>query len=98
MAAGDTPTLDGGSNPIAVGNRWLLTGTIEVDDTYRAFALAPATSNIISCMLQCEGGAGTAECDLNVNASGTATLGTIAVAGNHVSTNTYRFQAYIGGF
>jgi len=96
MAAGDTPTLDSGSNPIVVGNLWKLTGTIEVDNTYRAFTLAPSTSNIVSCHLQCKGGAGSAEVDLNVNASGTATLGTIAVAGNHVSTETYYFDAYLG--
>ncbi len=96
MAAGDAPTLDSGSNPIVVGNQWKLTGTIEVDDTYRAFALAPSTSNLVSCHLQCKDGAGTAEVRLNVNASGTATLGTISVAGNHVTTETYYFEAYIG--
>jgi hypothetical protein len=88
MAAGDI-TRDAGS-PVVTGNHWLLTGTIEVDDTHRAFALVNGT--IISCLVQDADGAGSAEVDINQNAAGTSTNGSIAVNGNHVSTDTYRYE------
>lgn len=91
MAAGDI-SRDTGS-PVQQGNMWMLTGTIEVDDTYRGFALTDTKSRMISVMLQDEDGAGAMECDLNVNSSGTATNGSIGVVGNHVTVNTVRFQA-----
>ena len=91
MAAGDI-TRDTGS-PGRQGNAWLLTGTIEVDDTYRGFALTDTKSRLISCMVVDEDGAGSQEVDLNVNGAGTATNGSIGVVGNHVTVNTKRFQA-----
>jgi hypothetical protein len=96
MAAGAI-TRDTGS-PVAIGGGLvMLTGTIEVDNTYRAFALLPTTSYITSCTLQDQSGAGSAEVDLNVNASGTATNGTIAAAGNHTTTQTYRYACIYAG-
>ena len=93
MAAGD---IAYNTAPVGVaGNVHVIHGTIEVDDTYRAFALASTKSYIVHCMLQDEDGAGAMECDLNVNASGTVTNGTIAVVGNHASTNTVRFRAEV---
>lgn len=96
MAAGDL-TRDTGM-PVAIGGGLMvLTGTIEVDDTYRAYALLPTTSYVMSCETQDSDGAGRAEVDVNVNASGTATNGTISAAGNHRSTNTYRYHCVYRG-
>ena len=91
MAAGD---INYDTDPARrAGNVNVLHGTIEVDDTYRAYALGGTGITLITCSLQDEDGVGSAECDLNVNASGTSVNGSIAVAGNHVSVNTYRFRA-----
>ena len=89
MAAGDI-TLD--ASPVASeGNLLAINGTIEVDDTYRAYAIGG--SFLHSCTLQDTDGAGSAECGVNVNTAGTTTNGTISVVGNHDSVNTYRFKA-----
>ena len=91
MAAGDV-TLDS-ECPRPVGNYNKLTGTAEIDDTTRAFALTSTKSCLISVLLVNEDGVGTACVNLNENASGTATNGTFAAYGNHKSTETYRFEA-----
>ena len=91
MAAGDI-TRDTGS-PRHDGNSWVLTGTIEVDDTKRAFALLSTLSTLIDCFVVDEDGVGNAEVQLNQNAAGTTTNGTIAVMGNHQSVETYRYRA-----
>jgi len=92
VAAGD---IAYDTDPVGtVGNQRVLSGTIEVDDTYRAFALLSTASRLLHVDLQDEDGAGAMECDLNVNASGTATSGTISVAGNHITVNTVRYRAY----
>jgi len=93
MAAGDI-TRDSGS-PEIVGNRRVLTGTIEVDGTDRAFALTSTASTLVDCMLVCEGGEGTAQVRLNQNTSGTTTNGTVRVQGNHQAVATYRYRATI---
>jgi len=90
MAAGDM-TLDG--YPKQDGNVWVLTGVIEVDDTKRAFALTGTGGTLIDCMVVDEDGVGSAQVQLNVDASGTAVNGTAAVMGNHQSVDTYRFRA-----
>lgn len=91
MAAGDI-SRDTGS-PVAVGNQWELTGTIEVDDTPRTFALCDTNSRILHCSLQDTDGAGSAVSATNVNASDTATNGSIKAHGNHKTTQTYAFKA-----
>ncbi len=91
MAAGDITRDTGGVR--RSGNLWESTGSIEVDDTKRAYALTGTTQVIIDCMLIDEDGVGSAQLALNQNASGTATNGTIAVMGNHQSVETYRFIA-----
>jgi hypothetical protein len=96
MAAGDISRDTGMPVPIG-GGLMALTGTVQADDTYRAFALLPTTSYIMSCHLQDTTGTGRTEVDANVNASGTATNGTIAVAANHRGTNTYRFYCVYRG-
>ena len=91
MAAGAI-TYDTGS-PImgGAGTQNTLTGTIEVDDTYRTFALLSTASFVVSFAATDSSGAGSIEVDYNVNSSGTATNGSIAVVGNHKTTNTYNY-------
>ena len=97
MAAGDI-TRDTGS-PVAIGGGlMLLTGSIEVDDTKRAFALCHTTSHVKTLTLVCEDGTGTPEVQVNKNASGTATNGTVAVLGNDPTVRTYRFNCIFAGF
>ena len=92
MAAGDI-TYDTGS-PIMAGEgvQNVLTGTVAIDDTYRTFTLLPSTSYIVSCSVMDSSGAGSAEVDINLNASGTTVNGTIACVGNHKTANTYRYR------
>ncbi len=91
MAAGDI-TYDTGS-PRSGGSMFVLTGTMEVDDTYRTFALLPTAHHIISCVLYPKDGVGQYEIDLNVNSSATATQGSVAAFGNHdVQTYHYRCE------
>lgn len=91
MAAGDL-ALDTGS-PVIVGNRWLLTGTMEVDTTARAFALGGTKTYVHSCQVVGEDDAVACQVQLNQNASGTTTNGTVAVSSNLAQTNTVRFEA-----
>ena len=85
--------------PVAIGGGLMcLTGTIDVSNVYTGFALVPTTSYIMHIGLDDSSGAGSAEVDTNVNAAGTTVNGTVAVAGNHTSTNTYRYKCvYRGG-
>lgn len=92
MAAGDIARLAGFPRP--VGNMYVLVGSIEVDDTPRVFALTDTKSRLIDCQLTDADGIGSANCSLNVNASGTATNGSIKAFGNHQSVDTYRFTAH----
>ncbi|MAH51562.1 hypothetical protein CMI37_37445 [Candidatus Pacearchaeota archaeon] len=90
MAAGD---ISYDTAPVRrSGNLMVIHGTIEVDDTFRAFAILDTKSRIAHCVLTPEDGLGTAEVDINLNASGTATNGTIAVIGNDPTANTFRFR------
>lgn len=92
MAAGDL-TRDTGSPVMGgAGNMNILTGTIEVDATHRAFAVLPTSSFIVSCTLDDIDGAGSAECDINEDGAGTATNGSLGVNGNHTTVNTYRYR------
>ena len=91
MAAGD---ISRDSTVLSMGNTRVLTGTIEVDDTLRAFALRGNTlASIVTCNVDCEDGVGSAKVLLNQDASATTTAGTIAVQGDDTTTRTYRFQA-----
>lgn len=92
MAAGDI-TYD--TTPVTVmGNTYVLNGSIEVDDTNRTYALLSTKSRILHCSLIDEDGSGAMECRINSNAAGTATMGSIAVNGNHATVNTVRFRAH----
>ena len=86
-----TFTRDTGS-PTKEGHRNVLTGTIEANYVRTAFALLDTNSYIESCQVQCEDGVGTAQVQLNVNAAGTATRGSIAVYANHKDDATYRYR------
>ncbi len=88
MAVGDIAYVTG-DNPVVEGNKWRLLADIEVSNTYTAFDVCP-DGYIYDCTLTCLDGAGSAEIDYNVNASGTEDNGSIAVAGNHPDTLTYR--------
>jgi hypothetical protein len=91
MAAGDI-TRDTGF-PRQLGNVWVLTGTIEVDDTKRVYALCGTGCYLYDCFVVEEDGVGVAQVRVNEDASGTATNGSIAVMGNHQSVETYRYRA-----
>jgi hypothetical protein len=91
MAAGDI-TRDTGS-PTQSGNVWVLKGTVEVDDTKRAYALTSTKSTLLDVMIVDEDGVGSIQVQLNQDASGTATNGTVALMGNHQSVDTYRYRA-----
>jgi hypothetical protein len=93
MAAGDL-TRDTGS-PMAVGNMWLLTGTMEVDTTLRAFALGGTKVYVHSVTFAGEDDALACKCGLNQNASAVATNGTVAVQSNLNQVNTVRYEALI---
>jgi len=92
MAAGDL-TFDSAPNR-QQGNLWMLTGVVEVDDTIRTFAVTSTKSTLVDVQMIDDDGTGTPWCAINEDADGTVTNGTMAVAGNHVSTDTYRFRAY----
>lgn len=92
MAAGDI-SRDAGS-PVRQGNQWLLTGTIEVDNTERVFALGGTGIQLVDVVLQDTDGVGTAWKRINENVAGTTVNGSISVRGNHMSVDTYRFMAY----
>lgn len=91
MAAGDLTRDTGGVR--RSGNLWELTGTIEVDDTSRAYELTSTASRLVDCFLIDIDGVGSPQLSLNANASGTETMGTIAVLANHQSVDTYRYIA-----
>ena len=90
MAVGDL-TRDTGS-PTLVGTHWLLTGTAEVNTTATAFALMSTKSRIISFHAVCEDDAGSLDVQINANASGTATNGTVTLKSNLAQTNTFRYE------
>lgn len=92
MAAGDI-TRDAGS-PRRAGNLFQLTGTIEVDNTERVFALTDTKSRLVDVQFQDTDGVGSAWYRLNENVAGTATNGSVTVRGNHMSIDTYRFVAH----
>lgn len=88
MAAGDI-SHDTGS-PRVEGSVWVHTGTIEVDETPRGFAVA-GSNRILTCHLQDRDGVGVAECNINVDANNAASNGSIRAWGNHNSVETYQF-------
>ena len=92
MAVGDH-TIDD-SFPRSMGNMWMLSGTVEVDDTIRAYAISDTKSRMVNMQLVDDDGVGVPWCAINENASGTETMGTVAIAGNHQSVDTYRYLLY----
>ena len=91
MAAGGI-TYDAG-NPVRKGETWQMSGVIEVDDTKRNFAITSTSSTLLSFMLIDSDGVGSAWSEMNENAAGAGTNGTVAVAGNHQSVDSYWFIA-----
>ena len=89
MAVGDI-TRDGA--PRVIGNLWLLTGTVEVDQDLTAFALGGRSA--VSIKLTCEDDSGVCRARINENASGTETLGTVALQSNLGIVNTFRYEYY----
>lgn len=91
MAAGDV-TLDA-NTPTIIGNRWLLTGTVELTDVETACELAGTCCTLLSVQLVDEDGVGSASVELNQDADGTATNGTISAFCNSKTAQTFRFEA-----
>ena len=92
MAAGDI-TRDTGS-PTIVGNRRLLTGTIEVDDTFRGFQLCNTSSYIFNVNYVGEDGLSVVEATVNTtDSSGTSATqnGSVRVRGNDPTARTVRY-------
>ena len=92
MAAGDF-TIDTGS-PRQQGNVYHLVGTIEVDEVPRAIAILPTSKVLLDCMVVDTDGVGSANVNINQNAAGTATNGSLRAFGNHQAVETYRFVAH----
>jgi hypothetical protein len=89
MAVGDI-SFDKNS-PQRSGNVWVYTGSIEVDDATRTFAIFGARVRILDCQLMPTAGVGSARCLTN-DAAGVSTNGSISVFGNHQSVENYRFR------
>jgi hypothetical protein len=89
MAAGDV-VRDAGS-PRRNGNMLQLTGSMEIDEATRTFALMDTKSRIVSCQVTCADGSGAARIKLNENSSAAGTDGSISAYGNHVRVATYQF-------
>ena len=91
MAVGDITRDDG--SPVIVGNKWLLTGTIEANTTLTAFALGGTKTYIHSVVFTGVDDSVAMHCLLNQDASATTTNGTIAAESNLAQTNTVRYEA-----
>ena len=100
MAAGDLTTDTG--MPRQDGGRWLVTGTVQIDNTLRVFAIVNSQSTILDFQVLNVNGTGTAKVLLNQNASGTTVNGSVAIqAGDEglyaeapESVETYRYIAH----
>ena len=92
MAAGDITRTAG--FPRHVGNMFMQVGTIEVDNTERVFAITDTKSRLVDVTLSDTDGVGTPWKRINENVAGTATNGSMTVAGNHKSVDTYNYVAY----
>ena len=92
MAAGDI-TRDSGF-PRPMGNLWMMCGTLEADDTLRAFAICGTNCRILSGVVINQDGTSGARLMLNQNASATETNGTISVDNATASTDTFYYTLY----
>jgi hypothetical protein len=75
------------------GSTWIDVGTLELDDTFRAYIISGTTSPLEAVSVTCEDGVGVAEVVLNYNASDVATNGTIKARANDPTVRTYRYVA-----
>ena len=91
MAVGDIAYDANGAQ--LQGSRWVVTGTMEVDTTLRAFAIGNTNTYVHDVMFTGEDDALAIQCILNENASAVATNGTVAVQSNLAQTNTVRYRA-----
>ena len=85
MAVGDI-TRDAGS-PTIIGNKRLLTGTIEISDDPTGFQLCNTLSNIESCLVVGEDGLSVDSSDARADQ-----LGAVRVMGNDPTVRTARYQ------
>lgn len=90
MAAGDF-TYDEGV-PRRAGNVFVITGTMEVDDSLTAFALADTKSRILSATVENMDGVGATRILLNADASAVSTMGTISVDGENSGPETHNYR------
>lgn len=94
MAAGDITR----NTPFAIGARMMITGTVELDDTFREYVFAATTSVLEHLSLTPSDSMGTAEAVLNYNASDVATNGTAKIRGNDPTVRTFSFAAVYSGY
>ena len=91
MASGDL-TRDA-SSPTIDGNRRVLTGTIEADYVRRNFALGGTGIRLLGCEVTSEDGVASAQVQINQDAAGVETNGTIAVFASTKEAATFRYRA-----
>ena len=90
MAVGEI-TYDN-SMPVIAGNRKVIHGTIEVDNTGRGFAICDSKSTLVHASLEDEEGVLQCQVDLN-QASDQSTLnGSLRAIHTTGSTNTFRYR------
>lgn len=94
MAAGDITR----NYPFAIGARMMITGTVELDDTFRDYVFAPTTSVIEHISLTPSDSMGTAEAVPNYNSSDVATNGTAKIRGNDPTVRTFTYAVVYSGF
>ena len=90
MAAGEITYEN--SMPVISGNRRVIHGTIEVDNTARGFAICDAKSTLLAASLEDEDGILQCQVDLNQNSSGDTLNGSLKVLHTTSATNTFRYR------
>jgi hypothetical protein len=89
MAAGEV-SYD--SNPVyRSGNLWEIHGTLEAESSVATCAILGTKHYIVNAQLVPEDSAASYRCELNKNAAGTSTAGTLAVTSS-TSVGTFRFK------
>ena len=90
MAAGEITYEN--SMPVISGNRRVIHGTIEVDNTARGFAICDTNSTLLHATLEDEDGILQCQVDLNQAADATTLNGSLKVLHTTGSTNTFRYR------
>jgi len=90
MAAGEIAYDN--SMPVIAGNRKVIHGTIEVDNTARGFAICDSKSTLVHASLEDESGVLQCQVDLNQASDATTLNGSLKALHGSVVTNTFRYR------